>query len=126
MEQLYNKSLKNNAQELRKNMTREEKHLWYDFLKALPITVKRQEIIGNYIVDFYLAKPKIVIEIDGIQHKTIEGINADIKRDATLRELGIKVLRYGNEDINHRFTNVCNDILKNICINASELKSIKK
>ena len=126
MQRKHNKSIVPNAKELRKNMTKEEKHLWYDFLIYLPITVKRQEIIGNYIVDFYLAKPRVVIEIDGIQHKSEEGLKADTKRDATLSELGIRVLRYENDDINHRFTNVCNDILENIGISVAELKSAKK
>ncbi len=48
--------LKNNSQRLRKEMTKEEKHLWYDFLKNIPMTVQRQKIINNYIVDFYLKK----------------------------------------------------------------------
>lgn len=64
----YNKNLVKNAQELRKNMTPEEKHLWYDFLKKLPFNVRRQHNIENYIVDFYIAEKKAVIEVDGIQH----------------------------------------------------------
>ena len=61
----YNKNLVSNAKKLRKNMTPEEKHLWYDFLKRLPITVNRQKNIGNFIVDFFIAEKRIVIEIDG-------------------------------------------------------------
>ena len=64
----YNKKLVANAQILRKNMTKQEKHLWYDFLKKLPITVNRQRNIGNYIVDFFIPSAKLVIEIDGAQH----------------------------------------------------------
>ena len=77
----YNKKLVPNAQELRKNMTPEEKHLWYDFLKRLPFTVKRQHNIDNYIVDFYIPKKKIVIELDGVQHLMPKHIEADLKRD---------------------------------------------
>lgn len=68
----YNKKLVSNARALRNNMTDEENHLWYDFLKKLPLTVNRQKNIGNYIVDFFIASKRIVIEIDGIQHKMPE------------------------------------------------------
>ena len=95
-------------------MTKEERHLWYDFLKNLPITVNRQKVIGNYIVDFYIASSKIAIELDGSQHYEDSGIKNDAKRDAFLYDLGIKVLRYSNLDINQRFESVCDDILNNI------------
>ena len=62
----YNKNLVENAKSLRKEMTREEKHLWYDFLKKLPINVNRQKNIGNYIVDFYISSASAVIELDGL------------------------------------------------------------
>ena len=68
----YNKNLVTYSQSLRKNMTPEEKQIWYNFLKRLPYTVNRQKVIGNYIVDFYIAEKRTVIEIDGIQHKTEE------------------------------------------------------
>ena len=73
----YNKKLVSNAKSLRKNMTPEEKRLWYDFLKRLPLNVRRQHNIGNYIVDFYIASKKVVIEIDGIQHTALENKAAD-------------------------------------------------
>ena len=73
----YNKSLVKNAQNLRKNMTPEEKHLWYDFLKRLPLTVKRQQNLENYIVDFYIPSKKVVIEVDGIQHQKCDQQEAD-------------------------------------------------
>ena len=68
----YNKMLKPNAHKLRSEMTPEESHLWYDFLKKLPIPVYRQRMIGNYITDFYAASAKLVIEIDGAQHQMTE------------------------------------------------------
>ena len=108
----YNKNLRGNAQSLRKHMTPEEKRLWYDFLKTLPLTVNRQKAIGNYIVDFFIASKRIAIELDGIQHGEEENRIADEKRDADLNALGITVLRYRNEDINTRFDFVCKDILK--------------
>ena len=107
----YNKKLVPNAQTLRKNMTKEEKHIWYDFLKNLPVTVNRQKNIGNYIVDFFIAEKRVVIEIDGLQHGMEEQKAADKKRDADLNALGITVLRYRNQDINQNFYAVCQDIL---------------
>lgn len=95
-------------------MTKEERHLWYDFLKNLPVTVNRQKIIGNYIVDFYCAKAKIVIELDGSQHYFKQGSKNDSIRDEYLNSLGIAVLRYSNLDIKKNFSGVCDDILKHI------------
>ena len=108
----YNKKLVPNARTLRKNMTDEEKHLWYDFLKELPVTVNRQKNIGNYIVDFFIASGRIVIEIDGSQHRLPHNKEADEKRDCELRSLGITVLRYSNTAVNESFDAVCRDILK--------------
>ena len=109
-----NSKLTGNTKALRKNMTKEERHLWYDFLKTLPITVNRQKVIGNYIVDFYIASSKLVIELDGSQHYEDSGIQSDVIRDEFLNSLGIKVLRYSNLDVNQRFESVCQDILNNI------------
>ena len=95
--------------------------LWYDFLKTLPLTVNRQKVIGNYIVDFYITTSKIVIELDGSQHYEDNGIENDAKRDAFLNKLGIRVLRYSNLDLNQRFENVCEDILNEI--NTSSVTS---
>ena len=92
-------------------MTDEEKHLWYDFLKQLPLTVNRQKNIGCYIVDFYIATKKIVIELDGIQHGTPENIEKDAARDAYLQKMGITVLRYPHTVVNQKFDDVCRDIL---------------
>ena len=114
MNKTNNSKLTGNAKALRKNMTKEERHLWYDFLKTLPITVNRQKVIGNYIVDFYIATAKLVIELDGSQHYEEKGIENDVKRDAFLNCLGIKVLRYSNLDVNQRFESVCEDILNNL------------
>ena len=95
----YNKSLRSNAQSLRRQMTPEENHLWCDFLKKLPITVRRQKQIGNYILDFYIASAKIAIEIDGSGHNLSEKRQADEMRDIALAELGIRVMRYTNLDV---------------------------
>lgn len=117
----YNKSLIPLAQELRKSMTDEESHLWYDFLKKLPCTVNRQSIIGNYIVDFFIASKRIVIEIDGLQHKLPENKEKDTERDRNLNALGITVLRYTNKEINQNFHGVCEDILTKLNLKPSDL-----
>ena len=95
-------------------MTKEERHLWYDFLKSLPLTVHRQKIIGTYIVDFYIAAAQMVIELDGTQHYEEDGLEKDTQRDAYLRAQGITVLRYSNSDINRNFREVCQDIQEHL------------
>ena len=117
----YNKSLVANARTLRKNMTKEEKHLWYDFLKRLPFTVNRQKNIGDFIVDFFIAEKRVVIEIDGAQHFESDNRDADKHRDDELLKLGITVLRYSNYEINKNFEAVCNDILNRLSLKASDL-----
>ena len=120
----YNKKLVSNARTLRKNMTPEEKHLWYDFLKRLPFNVRRQHTIENYIVDFYIAEKRIVIEVDGRQHLLPEHQEADKKRDADLAKWGISVLRYSNDSIRKNFNGVVADLLMNLGLDYSDLKPI--
>ena len=114
MNRNHNPKLKTFSQKLRRDMTKEERHLWYDFLRGLPVTVNRQKVIGPYIVDFYCAKAQIVIELDGSQHYEENGKQADQERDAYLRSLGLRVLRYSNYDVNHSFPGVCEDIMRNM------------
>lgn len=118
----YDKTLVSTAQTLRKNMTKEEKHLWYDFLKKLPVNVNRQKNIGSYIVDFYISACRIVIEIDGRQHGEPENRAADRARDDTLYKLGITVLRYTNKQINQNFRGVCLDILRHMGYEESDIE----
>lgn len=106
----YNKNLIKNAKFLRKNMTKQEKHLWYDFLKLYNVKIIRQRTIGSYIVDFYCASAKLAIEIDGSQHYSEEGIQHDIERTKNLNTLGIKILRFSNRDIDTNFNGVCTAI----------------
>lgn len=91
-------------------MTSQERHIWYDFLRNYPLAINRQKVIGNYIVDFYCAKAKIVIELDGSQHYDKSGKEKDKIRDDFLNSLSISVLRYSNRDINENFKAVCCDI----------------
>ena len=121
----YNKSLVSNARKLRKDMTRAERHLWYDFLKRLPCSVHRQHNIGNYIVDFYIAEKRIVIEVDGRQHQAMEHLEADQKRDADLAAWDITVLRYSNESIRTQFRTVAQEILNTLGLTFADLKPIK-
>ena len=112
MEAPKNHTLKNTARNLRKEMTREEKHLWYDFLKKLPLTVNRQKQLDRFIVDFLISKASVVIEVDGAQHFTEEGRLEDAQRDRLLNERGFTVLRYSNLDVKTDFEGVCTDILR--------------
>ncbi len=111
MNNTRNPNLKNKAQKLRKSMTKEERHLWYDFFKLMGIQAHRQKPIGPYIVDFYISSAKLVVELDGSQHFEETGKASDAKRDAFLREQGLTVLRYANSDVNGNFKGVCEDIL---------------
>ena len=121
----YNKKLVSNARNLRKNMTPEEKHLWYDFLKRLPFNVRRQHNIENYIVDFYIAEKKIVVELDGRQHLSPEHKQADEQRDRDLVSWNITVLRYSNDSVRNNFTAVTADILRHIGLTFYDLKPSK-
>ena len=112
MNQTNNPKLRKNAQKLRREMTKEERRLRYDFLKQLPVTVNRQKVIGHYIVDFYCASRKLIIELDGSQHYENEGAASDRERDLALRKLGISVVRYSNDDVRRNFDGVCVDLLR--------------
>ena len=107
----YNGKNKILARNLRKNMTRQERHLWYDFLCDLPVRFRRQKQFGEYIVDFYCSSAKLVIELDGMQHFDEEGVKKDNVRDAYLESLGLRVMRIGNHEIDTDFDNVCTAIL---------------
>ena len=98
------------SQQLRKNMTKEERHLWYDFLKFYPLPFHRQYPFGEYIVDFYCHKAKLVIELDGSQHCEPENKEYDRKRTAYLEQQGLRVLRISNLDVMRQFRAVCERI----------------
>ena len=99
------------SQVLRKNMTPEEKHLRYDFLRNSTVQFYRQKVIGNYIVDFYCPKAKLVIELDGAGHFTYEGHEQDKIRDAFMNEYkNLTVLRFSNSRIKYEFKQVCEEI----------------
>jgi len=105
-----NKNLKNHSTELRNNATRQENHLWYDFLRKHHLHFYRQRIIANYIVDFYCPKAKLVIELDGAQHYDEKALEYDGSRTKYLNSLGLCVLRFSNRDIDNYFEGVCQSI----------------
>ena len=114
MNHLHNPASRGNAQRLRREMTKEERHLWYDFFKTMNMQAKRQKPIGPYIVDFYIASAKLVVELDGSQHYEQAGLQHDRERDEYLRWQGLTVLHYTNTDVNQNFRAVCEDILRHL------------
>ena len=98
------------AQRLRKNQTKEENHLWYDFLKTYPVQFRRQYPIGPYYADFYCYKASLVVELDGSQHYDQEGLEYDKIRTQYMNQQGIRVLRFANSDIWQNFSGVCERI----------------
>ena len=95
------------AKKLRKNMTKQEKHLWYDFLSGYKPRFQRQKAINNFIADFYCYNAKLVIEIDGSQHYTDDGLKQDSFRTEILEDVGLKVIRFTNYQVDTNFDGVC-------------------
>ena len=110
----YDGDLIENARALRKNGTKQEKHLWYDFLGKYPVRFQRQKTIGSYIVDFYCHKARLVIELDGSQHYEESAKQYDAIRTKYLESLGLQVLRFLNSDIDRHFEGVCGLIDKTV------------
>ena len=122
MERKHNKMLTENAKILRNNMTKEEKHLWYDYLKKCPTKFSRQKVLGRYIADFYSAKAKIVIELDGAQHFEKENRIYDEKRTEFLEQNGLKIIRIPNGEINTNFEGICRYLDEQIEQSLSQLR----
>jgi len=95
------------AKVLRKNMTPWERNLWYDFLRNYPVRFQRQKAIGNYIADFYCAKARLIIELDGGGHYTPEQAEKDEPRTNELNAMNLTVVRICNLDIDRNFYGVC-------------------
>ena len=98
------------ARRLRRNMTPHERKLWYLFLRKYPVKIYKQRIIDRFIVDFYCAAAKLVIELDGSQHYDEQTMAEDAKRTAVLEQYGLKVVRYSNREIDREFDAVCEQI----------------
>ena len=107
---MKNNNLLDAAKDLRRNMTLQERHLWYDFLRGYPVKIYRQRIINNYIADFYCAKAQLVIELDGGGHYTAEQTEKDALRTKTLEAMNLTVLRISNSEIDCNFSGVCDAI----------------
>ena len=107
MDRKHNTELTTNARTLRKNMTKEERHLWYDFLKMYPVRFLRQKVIDNYIVDFYCHRARLIIELDGSQHYEEKGLLKDKIRTEKIEQRNLAVIRIPNNEINKNFEGVC-------------------
>ena len=107
MQRKHNKNIVPTAKLLRKNMTKEEKHLWYDFLRTYPIRFSRQKVLGKYIADFYCAEAKLVIELDGSGHYTEERKQSDEERSTFLEKYGLTVIRIPKTETHQNFRGVC-------------------
>ena len=107
MDRKHNAELVPNARTLRKNMTKEERHLWYDFLRDYPVRFLRQKVIGKYIVDFYCARAHLILELDGSQHYEESGMKHDSERTEFLESYGLTVVRIPNSEITQNFRSVC-------------------
>lgn len=114
MDRKHNGALTNNARELRKAMTKEERHLWYDFLRNYPVRFLRQKVIDNYIVDFYCHDARLIIELDGSQHYEPENQVKDRIRSERLESRDLKVIRIPNNEVTRNFAGVCEYI--DICV----------
>ena len=122
MQSKHNKQLVPLARQLRKEMTKEERHIWYDFLRTYPVRFSRQKVLGIYIADFYSAEAKLVIELDGSQH--YEDINAekDAERTAFLEAYGLTVIRIPNNEVARNFRGVCEYIDSAVRQSLSQLR----
>ena len=107
MQSKHNKQLVPLAKQLRKEMTKEERHLWYDYLRSYHVRFLRQKTIGKYIVDFYCAEAKLIVELDGSQHYEDGNIEKDTQRTEFLKGYGLKVIRIPNNEVNQNFRGVC-------------------
>ena len=110
MQSKHNKQLVPLARALRKNMTKEERRFWYDFLRDYPVRFSRQKVLGRYIADFYSAEAKLIIELDGSQHYEDENIRKDARRTEFLEAYGLRIIRVANNEITENFDGVCDYI----------------
>ncbi len=122
MQSKHNKQLVPFAKQLRKEMTKEERHLWYDFLRTYPVRFSRQKVLGKYIADFYSAEAKLVIELDGSQHYEESGIQKDTERTTFLEGYGLKIIRIPNNEVSRNFRDVCEYIDAAVKQSLSQLR----
>ena len=122
MQPKYNKQLVPFAKQLRREMTKEERHLWYDFLRTYPVRFSRQKVLGKYIADFYSAEAKLVIELDGSQHYEDGNMEQDTERTTFLEGYGLTVIRIPNNEVSRNFQGVCEYIDAAVKQSLSQLR----
>ena len=122
MRSKHNSQLVPLAKQLRKEMTREERHLWYDFLRSYPVRFSRQKVLGKYIADFYCAEARLVLELDGSQHYEGKNPEKDAERTAFLEGYGLQILRIPNIEISRNFRGVCEYIDAAVKQSLSQLR----
>ena len=122
MQPKHNKQLVPLAKQLRKEMTKEERHLWYDFLRTHPVRFSRQKVLGKYIADFYSAEAKLVIELDGSQHYEDGNMEKDTERTTFLEGYDLTVIRIPNNEVSRNFRGVCEYIDSAVKQSLSQLR----
>ena len=122
MQSKHNKQLVPLAKQLRKEMTKEERHLWYDFLRTYPVRFSRQKVLGKYIADFYSAEARLVIELNGSQHYENDNMEKDAERTDYLKGYGLKVIRIPNNEVSRNFRGVCEYIDAAVRQSLSQLR----
>ena len=122
MQAKHNKQLVPLAKQLRKEMTKEERHLWYDFLRGYPVRFSRQKVLGRYIADFDSAQAKLVIELDGSQHYEDRNAEKDADRTAFLQNYGLTIIRIPNNEVSKNFRGVCDYIDTAVKQSLSQLR----
>ena len=122
MQSKHNKQLVPLAKQLRKEMTKEERHLWYDFLRTYPVRFSIQKVLGKYIADFYSAEARLVIELDGSQHYENDNMEKDAERTDYLKGYGLKVIRIPNNEVSRNFRGVCEHIDATVRQSLSQLR----
>ena len=122
MQSKHNKQLVPFAKQLRREMTKEERHLCYDFLRTYPVRFSRQKVLGKYIADFYSAKAKLVIELDGSQHYEDGNMEKDTERTTFLEGYGLTIIRIPNNEVSRNFQGVCEYIDAAVKQSLSQLR----
>ena len=122
MQSKHNKQLVPLAKQLRKEMTKEERHLWHDFLRTYPVRFSRQKVLGKYIADFYSAEARLVIELDGSQHYENDNMEKDAERTDYLKGYGLKVIRISNNEDSRNFRGDCEYIDAAVRQSLSQLR----
>lgn len=122
---IHNKELTAYARALRKNMTPWERRLWYCYLRSYQPKFMRQKVLCNYIADFYCAKAKLAIELEGSGHFTEIKRNCDVLCTEAIEKLGIKVIRFNNNDVHHYFDVICSEIDREVKLRVLPAKESK-